>query len=294
MEDHELADHVAELVAAQVAQQLQLLGVQGNVAAAPQPGVPHAAAVKLPSFWLAAPEAWFGVAEAQFELRHVADEKTRYYHVLAALPEVTVRAIADLVGGPVPEDAYTQVKRRLLATHALTEFQRLEKLLQLQQLGAQRPSELLADMLQLCPAGESATKLFRMLFLQRMPRELRIILAEDAVSELQQLAARADVLWTHHGGAGGGLTVAAVSPVEETDGETSTVAAVGGNPPRGKAWKWRGRPGRARGGRQPANQDGGGPSPPDGGKQRVWLCSQHYQNGKGAQSCTPPCAWPGN
>jgi hypothetical protein len=199
--------------------------------------------------------------------------------VLGALPEVTVRAIADLVGKPVPEDAYTQVKRRLLATHALTEFQRLEKLLQLQQLGAQRPSELLADMLQLCPAGESSTKLFRMLFLQRMPRELRIILAEDAVSELQQLAARADVLWTHHGGAGGGLVMAAVSPTEEPGEDASTVAAVGGNPPRGKTWKWRGKPGRARGGRQVSSQDGGGSTPPDGGKQRVWLCSQHGERG---------------
>jgi hypothetical protein len=63
--------------------------------------------VKLPSFWLAAPEAWFSVAEAQFELQHVAVEKKQYYHVLAALPEVTVRAIADLVGSPVLEDAYT-------------------------------------------------------------------------------------------------------------------------------------------------------------------------------------------
>jgi hypothetical protein len=70
-----------------------------------------------------------------------------------------------------------------------------------------------------------------MLFLQRMPRELRIILAEDAVSELQQLAARADVLWTHHGGAGGGPVVAAVSPNEEPDEDISTVATVGGNPP---------------------------------------------------------------
>ena len=133
LEEQELADHVAELVAAQVAQQLQLLGVQGNAAAtvAP-PSVSSAASVKMPPFWQAAPEAWFGVAEAQFELRHVVDEKTRYYHVLAALPEVTVRAIADLVGGPVPADAYSLVKRRLLATHALTEFQWLEKLLQLQ------------------------------------------------------------------------------------------------------------------------------------------------------------------
>jgi hypothetical protein len=69
MEEQELADHVAEMVAAQVAQQLQLLGVQGNVATAAQPATSPAATVKLPSFWLAAPEAWFGVAEAQFELR---------------------------------------------------------------------------------------------------------------------------------------------------------------------------------------------------------------------------------
>jgi hypothetical protein len=67
---------------------------------------------------------------------------------------------------------------------------------------------------------------------------------------MQQLAARADVLWTHHGGAGGSPVVAAVSPNEEPDEDISTVAAVGGNPPRGKTWKWRGKPGRARGGRQ--------------------------------------------
>jgi hypothetical protein len=80
MEDQELADHVAEMVAAQVAQQLQLLSVQGNdAAAAAPPATPSAASVKLPPFWLAAPEAWFSVAEAQFELRHVVDEKTRYY-----------------------------------------------------------------------------------------------------------------------------------------------------------------------------------------------------------------------
>jgi hypothetical protein len=211
--------------------------------------------------------------------------------VLAALPEVTVRAIADLVGKPVPEDAYTQVKRRLLATHALTEFQRLEKLLQLQQLGAQRPSKLLADMLQLCPAGESSTKLFRMLFLQRMPRELRIILAEDAVSELQQLAARADVLWTHHGGAGGGLVMAAVSPTEEPGEDASTVAAVGGNPPREKP----GSGAASLGGpeavaRCPARMAA---APP----RRMGASSEFGcvpSTGKGAQSCTPPYAWPGN
>jgi hypothetical protein len=118
---------------------------------------------------------------------------------------------------------------------------------------------------------------------------LRIIQAEDEVSELQQLAARADVLWTQNGG---DPVVAAVSPTEEPDEDTS--GGRGWQPPQGKTGNWWGKPGRARGGRQASSQDGGSSAPLDGGKQRVWLCSQHYQHGKGAQSCTPPCAWPGN
>jgi hypothetical protein len=57
MEEQDLADHVAEMVAAQVEQQLQLLGMQGNVTATAPPAASPTVSVKLPSFWLAAPEA---------------------------------------------------------------------------------------------------------------------------------------------------------------------------------------------------------------------------------------------
>ena len=78
--------------------------------------------------------------------------------------------------GPPPPDAYQQLKTRLLAAHTLTEFQRMDKLLSAQPFGGQKPSDLLHELVQFCPEGESQSKIFRYLFLQRLPAELRIIL----------------------------------------------------------------------------------------------------------------------
>jgi hypothetical protein len=41
-------------------------------------------------------------------------------------------------------------------------------------LGDMKPSVMLAEMLEYCPAGESTTSVFTYLFLQRLPREIRI------------------------------------------------------------------------------------------------------------------------
>jgi hypothetical protein len=73
----------------------------------------------------------------------------------------------------------------------------MEKLLAAQALGGQKPSGMLHDLVQFCPDGEAQTRIFRFLFLQRLPMEIRIILAEDRDSTLAALAARADQLWAH-------------------------------------------------------------------------------------------------
>jgi hypothetical protein len=71
--------------------------------------------------------------------------------------------------GPPPEDAYTQLKARLLAAHTLTEFQRMEKLLAAQALGGQKLSDMLHDLVQFCPDGEAQIRIFQYLFLQSLP-----------------------------------------------------------------------------------------------------------------------------
>jgi hypothetical protein len=52
----------------------------------------------------------------------------------------------------------------------------MEKLLQVQPLGGQHPTELLAYMMQLCPDAEAVTRLlvFRMFFLQHLPKDMRM------------------------------------------------------------------------------------------------------------------------
>jgi hypothetical protein len=102
-------------------------------------------AVKLPPFWTANPRAWFASAERAVQLRNIADERSRFFNCLHALPEATVCLIADLVeADPLPANPYTELRRRLLAAHKLTDIRRVEQLHSLPPLGSQKPSELLA------------------------------------------------------------------------------------------------------------------------------------------------------
>ncbi len=112
---------------------------------------------------------------------------------------------------------------------------------------------MLHDLVQFCPDGEAQTRIFRYLFLQRLPTEIRIILAEDRDSTLAALVAQANQLWAHstrqpHD--------AAVNAVLEEEGH-ETIAAVshshhfrgGGRGRGGQSRPFRGRGGA--GGRQP-------------------------------------------
>jgi hypothetical protein len=183
--------------------------------------------LKIPPFWASKTEAWFGMVEGQFILRNIMQDNLRFYYVLGALPESAVRGLGDLMRGPPPPDAYHQLKTRLLATHTLTEFQRMDKLLSAQPLGGQKPSDLLHELVQFCPEGESRSKMFCYLFLRRLPAKLRIILSEDVDSTLLVLAARADQLWAHS--ARRPHAAAAVNAIaEDSSQEETTVAAVAG------------------------------------------------------------------
>jgi hypothetical protein len=156
-------------------------------------------AVKLPPFWTANPRAWFTSAEGAFRLRNIADEESRFFNCLHALPEATVSLIADLAeADPLPSNPYTVLRRRLLAAHQLTDIQRVEQLHNLPPLGAQKPSELLAEMLRLCPRGQENNAFFNCLFLNKLPRELHILLSEADLADKQALGARADLFAAHN------------------------------------------------------------------------------------------------
>jgi hypothetical protein len=82
-------------------------------------------------------------------------------------------------------------------------------------------------MLELCPRGQEANEFFLFLFLQRLPKELRIMLGDDPGHDARALAAKADKLWAYHSHQQPNA-VAAVAAAGSDKEEESQVAAVRG------------------------------------------------------------------
>ena len=111
----------------------------------------QAVSLKLPQFWPADPDLWFAQAEAEFTLRNITDEKTKYSYLVAALPQETARRVRDVLKTPPAEDRYVKLKRRLEVTFLLSEADRANRLLEIGEIGDRKPSELM-DMI-ICAAS---------------------------------------------------------------------------------------------------------------------------------------------
>ena len=46
--------------------------------------------MKLPAFWLDAAEVWLAQADSQFAIRNIMVSKTKFYHLVAVLPQKVV------------------------------------------------------------------------------------------------------------------------------------------------------------------------------------------------------------
>jgi len=249
-----------------------------------QPAARPVPTVILPPFKARRPAAWFAQCEDLFRMRGVSDQRDQFalcYNALGEEQQDQVDDIAEL--RPRPPDAFIRMRERLVASHSLDAYQRLELLLALPALGGQRPSALLAQMRQLCPPGEENTLFMRAAFLQRLPSQIRLQLAEDRYSPLPALANRADTLIAHHNFGG----VAAVVSSEAPGDSTQSVAAVAG----GKQ-EWRDKK-KKKSGKAPPSGRGSAA----GGQQEPWellgICRTHYKYGKEAFKCADPtsCRW---
>ena len=164
---------------------------------------------------------------------------------------------------PLLPDAFTRLRDRLVSSHSLNAYQQLDQLLALPALGGQRPTSLLATMLQLCPPGKEATMFFRGAFLQWLPSIIRMQLPEDRFSPVQVLATRVDALMVHH-------QTSIASAVSQQDAADLVAAVLGGKPP-------------------PKKQSAQGRS------KRPWekmgICCLHYRYGAAATRCEAPCGF---
>ena len=214
----------------------------------------HAVSLKLPTFWTAQPEVWFAQTEAQFRLRKIDADETRYYYTVAALDQDTAIRVLDL-NNPPDSDKYRALKSHLLDTFGLSPRQRASRLLHFRPLGDSKPSALMDEMLALV-ADHTPCPLFEQLFLERLPDDIRIQLVDTKFDDLRHLARRADALWSCR------------------DMELSSVNVA----------TQRSGPRQASPGHKPSKTDY--PSRSQG------LCFYHRTFGEDARRCRHPCIWP--
>jgi hypothetical protein len=254
------------------------------------------ALLRLPDFWPETPSSWFVFVESKFRVKNITSEHSKFDLVVGCLPRDSIRQVLDILENPDATTPYTTLKQRLLDSHELTDFQRMELLHCMEPLGARKPSELLSQMLEACPRGQENNMFFLFLFLQRLSKELRVLFAEDDLKNPRDLAAKADKHWallSHQHG-----TVAAIEAAEDD----TAIAAVQSGQYRGRGGRHgRGQRKRGRGGYHTAAlaaQDGqaaatapNSTAPGTLARLATGLCHFYWSFGEKARQCEKPCKW---
>ena len=154
----------------------------------------YAATVKLPDFWQHNPRPWFQHIEAQFQLRGITQDATKYFHVVAALDASTTARAMVLLEAPPAVGKYDTLKTFLLKLYELSELEKADRLLSLNGLGDGKPSELMEKMLAVLGSADPSF-LFTHLFLRQLPVPVRTAMASSPLStgkDYRALAAEAD------------------------------------------------------------------------------------------------------
>lgn len=149
--------------------------------------------VKLPPFWKCDPAAWFKRAEAQFRLAHVSKSQTKFDHILTMLDEDIIGKVSDILDIDNTENAYQNLKDRLINTYGRTEEDKFRELISGISLGDEKPSLMLSKIKSL--AGNNCpSHILKQMWLQRLPNQAQIVLAvapkTATVDELAEMADR--------------------------------------------------------------------------------------------------------
>ena len=155
--------------------------------------------VQLSPFWPNNAAVWFVRADQEFVIKSVTVQSTKYAYLVAALSEEVSMRVADKLTAELSETPYDDLHAHLLKVYTKTDYQKAKLLLELPQLGDSKPTELMNKMLSYLPADVDASNpgfLFRAIFLERMPADIRTHLVSMKTESMTALADRADELYS--------------------------------------------------------------------------------------------------
>jgi hypothetical protein len=200
---------------------------------------------------------------------------------------------------------YAKLKKRVLATHSRSHWEKLDSLLSFPKMGAnERLLVVLSRLNSLKPA--TLEELYMAIFLRLLLDSYREHFAHFKLATVEELAAKADGLWEMRGG--NAATVAAISrpasPRRQSAASKQDGSGRGGrNNNRGHGGiRGSGNGGRSGGQRRDRSATPGGALEQDGGYatadcgnlhdgafKGTGLCFHHYSYGRQATRCKPPC-----
>ena len=152
-----------------------------------------AVSVKLPEYWPLDPDIWFMQVEAQFSTKGITAELTKYNYIVAALQPEIAQEVRDILSSIPSSKPYETLKAELIKRTSESQQKRLKKLLQTEELGDRKPTQLLRRMQQLLGTNKLEPSILRQLFLQRLPQNVQFVLASTSTSlSVEELASLAD------------------------------------------------------------------------------------------------------
>lgn len=257
--------------------------------------------LRLPPFWSKNPRVWFRQIEAQFQLQRIFSQTAMYRHVVASIPSELADTVDDVLDNPPVENAYDYLKKIILQRTMESQSSCLQQLLNAEELGDRRPTQLLHRMRQLLGANptEAHSNLLRELFIQRLPANVRMISASAASMTLDNLAELADRIVEHSAPmvspvAGPTTPTSGTSIEAKLQALTEAVHALHLQSParqssRRRSSSRRHSPSATRSTRRRRGSSSDSSASPD--RDHCWY---HRRFGGRATRCTRPCTWQGN
>ena len=247
--------------------------------------------LKLPPFWPADPDLWFAQVEAQFSTRGITVEKTKFDYIVSALAPDTATTVRDLILSPPADSPYAALRKALIKRTVGSNQQKLQRLLGDVELGDQKPSQLLRRMRQLW-SEDASEALLRELFLQRLPANVRMVLASsDPTITLDDLAEMADRIMEASGSAVAAVHATSASPntteLECLRSEVHQLQELV------RSLSMRFQPSRHRS-PTPSRHRSNSPARHVPSSEDHTLCWYHQRFGDAATKCRPPCLRQGN
>ena len=221
------------------------------------------ASVQLPMFDRTEPDAWFILADVNFNLRGVTDSRTKYWYVMSKFDAATLKKLSTFLQVPRGNDPYQELREMLCETYEPPVEQKIDAFLGLSDIGDERPSEFGLE-IQRLTAKASMDDVRKRMFLRCLPKETVTAITASLGASLQMVVKAADKAWT----------AASASPAAHSAASTVTAVTEGTVP-------------TARGSKRGGRQRGARPS---GQMTTLTLCNFHKRFGNAAKRCMQGCS----